>query len=298
MDKICVIGICGQSVFLQCKELPKKGQSIECSNLHIEPGGKGVNVATTIRRLGGDVSYLVSLGNDDYAKKCIDFFKDEDLAVAYQLKSGTTDYGVIMHDEKGNNCVSVFMDDNVKLSRQDVESYEGELKDAKFVVVAAEVKDEVLLSIAEFCNKYDFKIIFDPSPVRDVPKSFMEKVWLFTPNETEYEKLFEKINPKKVVITLGDKGALLIEDEQRIQFPAVKVKVKNTTGAGDVFNGALSFSLANGNDLPTAVQFAMRAAAYKVSGEYVVKNIPTIAQLNDFNNSIMLYDTHTRRCDA
>nr|MBO4518028.1 hypothetical protein [Clostridia bacterium] len=279
MKKIAVIGICGKSVFLGCDKFPARGESIVCNSLHTEPGGKGVNTAITVKRLGGDVSYLVSLGNDEYGKECISFFEREKLRVKYNVKNGATDYGVVLHNGDGNNCVSVFIDDKIKLTENDVAEFETELKEASYVAVSAEVSDGVLLKTAEICEKYGTKIIFDPSPVREIPDEFLKKVWLFTPNETEFENLFKKITPENAVITLGGKGAILIEKGKRTEFPTVSVNVKNTTGAGDVFNGALCYSLSIGNDLSESVKFAMRVAAYKVSCQYVIEGIPTLKEL-------------------
>lgn len=279
MKKVAVIGICGKSVFLGCDKFPAKGESILCTDFHTEPGGKGINTAVTVERLGGNVTYLVNLGNDDYGKECIKFFEDENLRVKYNVKKGKTDYGFIMYNKDGSNCVSVFMDDKVKLSGRDVAEFESELKDSYCVAISAEVNDEVLLKTAEICAKYGTKIIFDPSPAREIPYEFLKTVWLFTPNETETENLFGKIIPKNVVITLGDKGVILIENGKKSEFPAIKVETKNTTGAGDVFNGALCYSLANDNDLTESVKFAMRVAAYKVSGRYVMDGIPTLKEL-------------------
>lgn len=279
MKKVAVIGICGKSVFLDCDRFPAKGESIVCNGFHTEPGGKGVNTAVTVNRLGGNVVYLVSVGNDEYGKECIDFFGRENLKVKCSVKEGMTDYGVIMHNGDGSNCVSVFIDDKVKLSEKDVADFESELKDSSFVVMSAEVSDKVLLKTAEICDKYGVKIIFDPSPVRDIPEAFLKKVWLFTPNETEYKELFKKVIPKRVVITMGEKGATLIENGKKTEFPAARTIVKNTTGAGDVFNGALCYLLSLGKDLSESVAFAIKAAAYKVAGNYVMDGIPTLEEL-------------------
>lgn len=278
MKKVSVIGICGKSVFLDCDKFPTKGESIVCSGFHTEPGGKGINTAITVKRLSGNVAYLVSVGNDEYGRECIKFFERENLRVKCSIKDGMTDYGVIMHNGDGSNCVSVFIDDKVKLSENDVAGFESELKDSSFVVISAEVSDKVLLKTAEICDKYGAKIVFDPSPVRDVPEAFLKKVWLFTPNETEYEELFKKIVPERVVITMGEKGATLIENGKRTEFSAVKASVKNTTGAGDVFNGALCFALANDKNLSESVAFAIKVAAYKVAGNYVMDGIPTLEE--------------------
>ena len=279
MKKIAVIGICGKSVFLGCDRFPSAGESVLCDSFHTEPGGKGVNTAITIKRLGGDVSFLVSLGNDEYGKECVEFFERENLRVKCVVKEGRTTCGVILHNKDGNNCVCVFTEDKIKLTENDASEFEDEIKDAAYIVISAEVEDEVLVKTAEICDKYGTKIIFDPSPVRAVPNEFLKKVWLFTPNETEYENLFKNIIPEKAVITLGDKGAILIESGKKTEFPAVRTKVGNTTGAGDVFNGALCYSLASGNDLSESVAFAIKVAAHKVAGNYVLDGIPTLDEL-------------------
>ena len=76
------------------------------------------------------------------------------------------------------------------MTEEDLTGFEQEIKESSYLVTQAEIKDEVLLKIGEICQQSGTKIIFDPSPKREIPKEFLEKVWLFTPNETEYENLF------------------------------------------------------------------------------------------------------------
>jgi ribokinase len=67
-----------------------------------------------------------------------------------------------------------------------------------------------------------------------------------------------------VIITLGSLGAYVLSDEMDELIPALKVKVVDTTAAGDTFNGALLVALSEGKDLRSAVTFANLAAAYSV----------------------------------
>lgn len=279
MKKTAVIGICGQSVFINCEKIPEKGESILANSIFVEPGGKGVNAATTIKRLGGNVSFLVSVADDDYSEKCKDFFRKENINTTIINKHGKTDYGIIMTDSMGNNCVSVYMDENVRLNASDVMSFEKEIKTSDYVLLTGELSDDLLITISKMCDSKN-KIIFDPSPVRSFPIEFLNKVWLFTPNEREYDSLFKLIKPNNVVITLGANGARLIENDNVTEFKCAKVDVVNTTGAGDVFNGALCYALEMNNNLKDAVKFAIKAASFKVSHNYVVEGIPTIKDIN------------------
>ena len=62
-----------------------------------------------------------------------------------------------------------------------------------------------------------------------------------------------------MVITMGESGAILLEDTI-FQLPTPSVQPVDTTAAGDVFNGALAVALSEGKTLAAAVGFACEAA--------------------------------------
>ena len=78
----------------------------------------------------------------------------------------------------------------------------------------------------------------------------------------------------RCVITLGGDGAISAENGVISEHDAVSVRAVDTTGAGDCFNGALCTAIAEGRDLPGAVDFAVRASAVSVSGRYVMPSLP------------------------
>ena len=121
MKKVTVVGLCGQSVFLKGKAIAKVGETKTFDKMHVELGGKGVNSALTTHRLGGDVRFLTALGNDSYGRECKEFFSQEEFKVAVIEREGTkTDYAVILTDEDGNNCVSVYQDASKNMACQDL----------------------------------------------------------------------------------------------------------------------------------------------------------------------------------
>jgi ribokinase len=67
-----------------------------------------------------------------------------------------------------------------------------------------------------------------------------------------------------VVVTLGGAGAVVVHDGAAHHVPAPAVSVRDTTGAGDAFVGALAARLATGDDLLAAARFAVRVAAHSV----------------------------------
>jgi ribokinase len=70
---------------------------------------------------------------------------------------------------------------------------------------------------------------------------------------------------RSVIITLGAKGALVLTDSTEYVIDPINVKVVDTTGAGDAFNGGLATALAEGRDIMRAVEFANATAALSVT---------------------------------
>ena len=133
-----------------------------------------------------------------------------------------------------------------------------------------------------------------PAPCSDEIISCLPFVDVITPNETEASLLsgvevrdidtakeaaliIAGMGVKKVLITMGSRGALLLDNKQFSHiraFPAVTV---DTTGAGDAFNGALAASLAAGNSLVQAATWASAFASLAVELEGA-SNMPDFEQ--------------------
>ena len=135
---------------------------------------------------------------------------------------------------------------------------------------------------AEIAAKAGVPVILNPAPACPLPDDLLQLVSILTPNETEAELLTgipvtddcsaERAadcllarGVKTVIITLGPRGAFVASEEFRGLVPGFEVKAVDTTGAGDVFNGALAVALARQQPLADAVRFANAAAAISVT---------------------------------
>ena len=85
-----------------------------------------------------------------------------------------------------------------------------------------------------------------------------------------------------LIITLGDKGCLLVKDKKYKYYPAFKVKALDTTGAGDIFNAAFATMIAKENSIDEAIRYAMAAAALSVTKPYVINSIPNNDEICKF----------------
>lgn len=279
---ISVIGICGESIFMRLDRFNRPGETVVTDNIHVEAGGKGANQALTIAKLGGKVNYLTALGNDAYGHACEEVFKSAGLNYKIAYKEGVkTDVGIIFTDKSGENQVTVYTGASSKLNEKDVFSFENEIAESEYLLMQLECSDEVLLAGVTLAEKHGVKVILNPAPARKIDPAVLEKVYLLTPNEIEAETLLSYCKPKNLVITLGKKGARVIAGGVDEVVPCVPAKPQNTTGAGDVFNGALAYAICGGKDIVSAVKFANAASSIKVESRYVLDGIPAIEQVEN-----------------
>ncbi len=85
-----------------------------------------------------------------------------------------------------------------------------------------------------------------------------------------------------VYVTQGEQGCYWLESEKLYHLPAYRVKVVDTTGAGDVFHGALAVAVAQGKSGKDAVQYASAVAALKCTQSGGRAGIPSQNQLIEF----------------
>jgi ribokinase len=144
------------------------------------------------------------------------------------------------------------------------------------------------------------KVILNPAPAAELPGHIFSKLYMVTPNKIESEylsgiritdddslreaarQIFNR-GVRNVIITLGEEGVLIYNGQYEL-IPAEKAEALDTTGAGDVFNGALTVALSEGKSLGDAVRFANRAAAISITRYGAIPSIPlreeVVGQIN------------------
>ena len=76
MVKISVIGICGNSIFMNVDHFHEKGETLCAHTVYEEIGGKGINQAVACAKAGGAVSFLGAIGDDNDGEKCKEAAKE------------------------------------------------------------------------------------------------------------------------------------------------------------------------------------------------------------------------------
>lgn len=272
--KIFVAGLAGMSVFLRTDHFHENGETVKCNKLFKEPGGKGFNQAIAASRSGADVVFAYSTGFDSDGDICENVLLNEEIkSLRFKKKEECTAYADILVDKTAENRIAEYLGAGFMLSPQDAENAEEDIKHCDLVLLQLEIPFETVKKFVELAKKYDKKVILNPAPAYLLPKGFLNDIYIITPNEQEYSVISKEPITCKAVVTLGKNGCKII-DKETVNIPPVKVAAKDTTGAGDVFNGAFAYKIAVGESLKASAEYAVKASGYSVSHEYVLNGIP------------------------
>ncbi|OCW75945.1 ribokinase, partial [Pelagibacteraceae bacterium GOM-A1] len=97
-------------------------------------------------------------------------------------------------------------------------------------------------------------------------------------------KEFLKKGVKNILITLGSKGVYFSNGTESHFVDAHKLKddVKDTTGAGDAFNGAFSAALAKSLKIVDALEFSNKVAGISTTKEGAANSMPSINEVENY----------------
>ena len=283
-NRITVIGSTNTDMVIKTSKLPLPGETILGGDFLMNPGGKGANQAVAAARLNGNVTLIAKTGEDLFGLQTKKLFQSEKLNSDYLFSDPDSPSGIalITVDEHGENCIVVAPGANAQLTPADIDMARSAILEAEIVLMQLEIPLETVIYAAAIAFEAGKKVILNPAPAQPLPDTLLKKLYLITPNETEAELLtgipvsdlttaekaaiaLLKKGVQTVVITLGNKGALLVTGTKSLLIPAFPVLPIDTTAAGDCFNGALAVAIAEGASLEKAIAFASKAASISVT---------------------------------
>lgn len=294
VPRITVVGSYATGLTMKVQRLPSTGETLLATGYRVDYGGKGSNQAVGCARLGAKVSFVAKIGKDAFGEMALGLYRDEGIDVTHVKQTAApTGVGfIIVEATSGQNCITIDPGANELLTAADVSECEPAFSSSTVVLTQLEIPVEAA-EAALVCGRARGALtILNPAPVRPLPSSVLQMVDVLTPNEVEAKVLTGRssdapIEPedvardlirsgvKQVVMTLGEKGALIVTTSYSKRIPAIPVPVVvDTTGAGDAFNAGLATALACGANLDAAVQFGVVTGGLAVAREGVIPSLP------------------------
>jgi ribokinase len=275
------------------------GETLHGNRFHMGYGGKGANQAIMAAKLGGAVTMVTKLGQDVFGENTLKNFKawgvnPQHIHFTDQAFSGVAPIAV---DPEGHNSIIIVTGANDLLTVEEVEAARADIASSSIMVCQLEIPLEINLAALRIAREEGIKTIFNPAPARsELPDEIYQLSDIFCPNETETELLTGKSvgsleeaedaakvlierGAASVILTLGERGSLLVMGETTEHVPVDPVKALDTTGAGDAFVGSLAFFLASGKSLSDSIQRANRIAAISVQSSGTQTSFPEATDL-------------------
>ncbi len=293
--RIVVVGSSNTDMVVKTRRIPGVGETVVGGQFVMAAGGKGANQAVAAARLGAEVTFVTKVGRDMFGDRAIAGYRAEGITADTILRdpSHATGIALILVDDRGNNLISVASGANHALTTAEVEQAAERIRAADAVMLQLEIPPEVVQRVAALAAGAGVPVILDPAPAPDspLPGSLLGHVTYLTPNESEASlltgvtvedessarqaaQILLEQGARNVVVTLGPKGALVAGDAE-LFVPAHAVEARDSTAAGDAFNGGLAVALAQGESIGEAVRLASLVAAVSVTRMGAQPSLPT-----------------------
>ena len=299
--KVVVVGSFNMDLVVKAGRRPRKGETLMGEEFGMFIGGKGSNQAIAAARLGADVTMIGRLGTDLFGDTLMAAHAEEGIHTDYVSRDTEVGTGIasILIDPDGDNSIVIVPQANMRLSVEDIERASESIAAADVLLLQLEVPIAASQRAAEIAKSNGATVVLNPAPAQELPDDFLAQVDILTPNAVETESLSgvkvstsadaeraAKVLLNKglsaVILTLGERGALLLTSDLTQQVPAYAVEVVDTTAAGDAFCGGLATGLARGETFVDAVAFANAVGALAVTVLGAAPSMPTAAQVEAF----------------
>jgi ribokinase len=290
---------------VKAERIPSPGETVTGGQFVMAAGGKGANQAVAAARLGAQVTFVAKVGGDMFGEQAVEGYRREGIVTDLILRDPENHTGValIMVDDQGENLIAVASGANHALAPEDVERAAERIGAADLLMLQLEIPMDTVRHAAELAAEAGVPVILDPAPAAPLDDALLAKLSYLTPNESEAEgltgvpvhdeasaraaarQLLDR-GARHVIITLGTKGALVAGPQQTTLIPSYTVEAKDSTAAGDAFNGGLAVALARGLSLEEAVREASLVGALSVMRLGAQPSLPTADEVRRFAETV------------
>ncbi|MEN1927394.1 ribokinase [Luteimonas sp. MJ250] len=316
MSRVVVVGSFNVDHVWHCAELPLPGATL-AGEYATGAGGKGFNQAVAAARAGADTAFVCALGDDDGGRLARRLAAAHGIDLRARDSRAATGTAGIFVDAGGGNSIVIGPGANARLTPEFVAAQGEAIAAADVVLAQIESPVDAIVEALRLARASGAHTILNPAPANAAcSRELLAVAELLTPNETEFAALLARhcnsatdpaglaamdgerlhrhcrnLLPRgTVVLTLGAAGCFVSHREDSLRgdgdthyrCPAAAVKVVDTTGAGDAFNGALAASLALAPARPFAanVCFATRYAALSTERPGAAASMPSADEVS------------------
>ncbi|MHA1376764.1 MAG: carbohydrate kinase family protein [Candidatus Helarchaeota archaeon] len=280
------------------ERFPDIDDEVFVPKLEMKSGGSAANFAVACAKLGLNSCFIGKIGRDVFGQKLIQDFKDENVNIEGVVYSKDIGTGVCYAAISGaDRKLYAFSGAANALSPIDIK--DEIIKSSKIVHLASLKNIAPLIRAAEIAKDGPTKISLNPGALiadqglrkienllslTNIYISPQDELMKIMGNNSLDESLKDLFNlgPTIAGITLGSKGSLIVDKNNKIEVPPYNVKAIDTTGAGDAFSAGFITGLLEGRSLESCGKMGNATAALKIQHLGAREGLPSREMIKEF----------------
>jgi sugar/nucleoside kinase (ribokinase family) len=253
----------------------------EFAQFSTQGGGAAATAMVTLSRWGVDTAFIGKVGSDQRGDEIERTLAEEGIdtsAMVHQPDAVSQMSFIVVESTSGRKHTYMTVGSVEPLSRDEVDP---DVLDGVDLLLCDSTHSEVELSLMKAANERGITVILDASEMTsDIRETVAHSDYLVASERFasqfagvgELESLCHALlerGPSVAIVTLGNEGsvAMSVDDRELIRADAYEdVRVIDTTGAGDVYHGAIIYGVLQGWELAKTVRFANTAAGLSCTG--------------------------------
>ncbi|NLL73912.1 MAG: ribokinase [Clostridiales bacterium] len=289
--KVLNIGSLNIDYVYTVDHMVREGETLASSQLESFCGGKGLNQSIALSRAGVKVYHVGLVGED--GEMLLEACRSNGIDTTYLKQvEGKSGHAIIQVDKDAQNSILLYAGSNRKFTKEYIDEVLKDFQKGDMLLLQNEIN--LVDYIVELAYQKGLTIVLNPSPYNEYMEQIdMSKISIFLVNEVEAAQIAGADNPNDVlplmkekypdamvILTLGDKGSIYQYKDEIIKQDAIKVKVVDTTAAGDTFTGYFLAGIIENRPVEEILKESAKAAAIAVSRKGAAVSIPYKNELN------------------
>jgi sulfofructose kinase len=287
-----VIGIGENSVDLvyRVPHLTGAGDKVRATGCRRLLGGQVATTLATCAGFGLRTRYVGTFGNDDHGRLIRSELEQRGIDTSFaSVRYAANRHAVILVDERtGERTIVWQRDPALTLQPEQVTS---DMLDGARLLHVDNVDEDAAVAAARLARGAGLIVTTDIDQVSERTPELVAAATFPILAERVPGALTGEADPVRALrtmrrqhdgmlcVTLGTRGSMLLDGDELYHAPAFRVHAVDSTGAGDVFRGALIASLLRGDAPETMLRFANAAAALSCTREGAIAGVPSLADV-------------------
>ena len=295
--KILNIGSANVDYVYSLDHIAVVGETESAQELNVFPGGKGLNQSIAIKRAGKDVYHAGCIGEG--GELLLDILQENGVDLTFVKRVDERNgHAIIQVSKDGDNTIFLYRGSNGVFTTEQIDNTLSKFSKGDILVLQNEINN--LDYIVKKAYQAEMTIVLNPSPFNErICEIDFNMISYLVLNEIEAKEITKSSDAQealdnfavtypnlKVMLTLGSKGCVYQDKDQKVFCPTFKVVPVDTTGAGDTFTGYFIVGIANGEKIEKILKTASCAAAISITREGAAPSIPCMAEVMEQINCL------------